>query len=235
MLTSFEWMLPDLKNAFSGFELCREPREDIFRHYKSADLEVSSDGWIAKSGCCNIRYTRFHSPKIDIVTAMIYPIGSPDKIPVFAAEWVCLGSRIQPVVWDVEPLDPELSERTGAVFTPFRMDLGVSFKQLDEQPNWFKEICTPWNLFSACGESELPRLRAFFQKTLAVYVEQFIVPFQKSDTPNCEHKTVLNYKKHHFVHSPGRKLLSVRFPPEYSETFLRDYHFGPARIADALL
>jgi len=43
---------------------------------------------------------------------------------------------------------------------------------------------------------------------------------------------VTAYKRHHFEHSPGRKLLAKDFGSEYTDTYLRDWHFGPTRFSE---
>ncbi|VTR96684.1 hypothetical protein [Tuwongella immobilis] len=243
MFDQVGWTLPDAWRLLADCQLQREFRPAEYRHVRSTGMQIVSDGWVDARRSINVRYSRVQSSRIDVATLMIYPVVAADRLPIFGAEWVVVSGRCHLAVLDVEVAgaQPELFASLQHQFAPLAARWQPIFPEREEVPEWFREIGTPWALCSACDLDRLPQLRQAYADYLRLAVEGWYAPACLADHSNKssresapEHPAVLAYKQHHFEHSPGRKLLSKDFAPEFVDAFLRDWHFGPCQSAESL-
>lgn len=233
LLDLVDWTLADALDALGPIELEREDRPALFRHREAeqhgALLRLSSAGWLAAGRKLNMKFSRIQGGSMDIATVMIYPTASPELLPIFAAEWVVIGQHCHALILDVEIAgeQPPLAAGLAEVFGPLGQRWREQFPTNPEAPAWFHEIAQEWALFSKCSIAELPTLRLAYIEYLRAAVEHFYLPRLAHAAAGEDHPDVTAYKAHHCEHSPGRRVLEPRFGPGYTETFLRDYHFGP--------
>ncbi len=143
-------------------------------------------------------------------------------------EWVVLGERCHVAVLDVERVgEPgRLDGELRAAYSELGGRWSRRFPSKDEVPRWFADIASPWSIYTALPTSELVDLRAAFREYLDVCVARFYAPRARAALAGPEHPDVLAYKRHHELHSPGRKMLAPKFGRDWTDTFLQ-YHFGP--------
>jgi len=226
------WLLDETLCRLDALGLEVEQRPAEYERYEVEGWLVRGQGWLVANGALNLRYARIQSARADIATVMIYPVGHPEKLPIFAAEWVCLGEIVRPGVLDIETagVQVDLLKEMTPIFMPLRDRWSHHFQACAEVPEWFQEIRTPWSAFFEMEVARMGELREMFVDYLEKTMECFYTRERLSDcVGGREHELVLAYKEHHFVHSPGRKLLSGKLGESWSERFLGTYHFGPAQ------
>jgi len=230
MLDAVGWTLPDAREQLAIFQWKPEQRPAPFRHGQSKSLQYESDGWIESGGRLNLKYSRVQSERIDVATVMVYPTGSPDRLPIFGGEWVVVSGRCHLLVLDLETagVQPSLVTELRPLMMPVVEKWSAVFPWDGGAPEWFRDIAQPWALCSSCPQELLPQLREAYREYLSVAIDAFYRPRLEQAQSLPEAPEVTAYKMHHFEHSPGRKLLSREFPPEFVDTFLKDWHFGPA-------
>lgn len=178
------------------------------------------------------RYARIQGQAMDIATVMVYPTASPEIIPVFAAEWVVFGDRVHALILDVEICGdhPALLARMEQAFDSLGKTWQTQFPENRERPEWFCEIAMPWALYGSCGVNQLEQLRKAFNDYLDRTISLFYLPASDQACPGPDAPSVASYKHHHYVNSPGHRLLGVKFGQKKTDQLLKDFHFGPARI-----
>jgi hypothetical protein len=229
------WTLPDALDRLSaaGVGVAREARPEKFRFrvFGAGDkaLHVTSDGWAAAGGKLCLKYSRIQSKVADIATLMIYPTASPERLPIFAAEWVVIGERAHALALDVEIAGdrPELQDAMRPIFMPLferhaeRVTLGA------ELPQWFLEIKREWAIFASDDISALAAIRAAYADYLSATVASFYAPALPEARSGDDHPSVTHYKRHHAVNSPGFALLASKAGDVWTREFLDAWHFGP--------
>lgn len=231
MLDVVGWTLSDSWPWLHSLGLCEENRSADFRSKEAATMRLTSAGWIEQQRKLNIKYARVQSQKVDIATLMIYPTASPELLPVFAVDWVVVGERCHIAVLDVQLAgeQPRLQQDLAEVFQPLGSRWQGEFSQKPVQvQSWFESLATPWAIVMACPIESLPQLRQAFGEYLQASVQQFYHPrlIQASGGPDAAE--VAEYKRYHFAHFPGRKMMDNAFGTEYTQEFLTRWHFGPA-------
>ncbi|MGF1583020.1 MAG: hypothetical protein ACFCD0_27180 [Gemmataceae bacterium] len=239
MLDRVGWTLTDVLDLCQGLELKQEQRPPEFRQRVVGEGEqtvrLSGDGWLATNDILNIKYARIQGVQMDIATVMIYPTGSPDLLPVFAAEWVLFRDRIHAAILDVE-----IAGRWEGLRDDMRSVLGSvgshwqeKFPPNLERPLWFQEIAEDWAIFSSCSADKVPTVREMFCNYLQIALDAFYFPRMKDARGGEDHPDVRRYKEHHCEHSPGRKVMSGKMGTEFTESFLGEWHFGPPALSSA--
>jgi hypothetical protein len=221
------WTREDALPRLAEWHLQAEPRPEEHTQRETIYFRLESAGWRAARGKLCVRYTRVCSGKVDIATLMIYPTAGAALLPIFGAEWVVVGPNCSRLVLDVEP---------AAEYLPVAHRLAGRFAELGQRwqgvfptdPNmagWFAEIAQPWALHSSCSLDQLPLLREAYGEYLEAYIDQVnaMLPHSPSGPDAPE---VAAYKQHHAEHSPGQPLMARVFGPEWTQTFLREAHFG---------
>ena len=236
------WTLRDFVESLSHLGLVREPRPACFQSQTvtvgNKVFSLDSDGWLVAEGRLCARYARIQGKAMDIATVMAYPTASPELLPVFAAEWVVFGDRVHALILDVEVCgdQPGLVQRLSQVFTKPGRNWRSKFPENRERPEWFSEIAMPWALYGSCSTSRLDEIREAFNDYLSRTVSYCYEPVLPSARSGVDADAVATYKHHHYVNSPGHRLLGVKLGQQQTDELLRDWHFGPARFAaqDAL-
>lgn len=219
-----------LHRALARFDLCREPRPDTYCQQRvmvrGAPLEIAAEGGFEAGRRFSYKFARLRSAMIDIATVVIYPVENVRTLPVFVVEVVVVGERVHVAVIDVEPLagfaDPA---DIPATFGPLQARYTAQVPNDPELPDWFREICSPVHLLGKATLSELSVYEDAFQIYLETYLARYVNPAPAA-AEAVEAPAVLSYKRHHYRHSPAKKVMS-RFDDDWFEIFLGHYHFGP--------
>ncbi|MEN1728875.1 MAG: hypothetical protein AAGJ52_10600 [Pseudomonadota bacterium] len=231
---STEWTLVDFLDAIAPLGIAEETRPIEFRKHAVSigkkTCAIDSSGWIVANGKACARYARITGPAMDIATVMLYPTQSPELLPVFAAEWVVFGDKIHTLVLDVEVCgnQPELFEHLRATFAHAHRHWVQQFPLNRDKPEWFADIETPWALFGQAGGESMAALRSAFRNYLDLTIDQVYrrnLPVAGSGPDRVEVKA---YKDHHYINSPGHRILGVRFGEHHTDKLLKDWHFGPS-------
>lgn len=239
MLDSVKWTLDDFVQSLEPFGLVRETRPRKFEQQQIAvgrkNFSLHSAGWLAAEGRLCARYARIQGAAMDIATVMAYPTASPDHLPVFAAEWVVFGDRVHALILDVEVCgdQPELLARLQSSFSGIGKYWQTRFPENRDRPAWFSEIAMPWALYGSCSVSRLDELRVAFNQYLALTIDGFYANAMDLARPGQDAASVKAYKHHHYINSPGHRLLGVKLGQQETDQLLKDWHFGPARLGQA--
>jgi hypothetical protein len=232
---STAWTQIDFLERIERLGLAEEHRPAPYRSYTATigkrQYEIASTGWDVAEGRACARSARIVGPAMDISTVMLYPTRSPDRLPVFAAEWVVFGPRIHTLVLDVEVCgeQPSLFEDCRAAFSRVHRVWKDEFPVNRDKPDWFKEIETPWALYGEADIKQMERLRQAFAHYLDVTMDSFYSPRLDESEAGDDHAAVQAYKHHHYVNSPGHRILGVKFGEQHTDRLLKDWHFGPNR------
>jgi hypothetical protein len=235
MLDVVGWVLTDVLQALDNIPLEREERAAHFRcieaDHHGRSTRMVSDGWLLGQQQLNIKFARIQSANLDIATVLITPTASPELLPIFGVEFVVISQNCHVAAVDVEIAGnyPQLRDELGEVFRPLGRRWQQEFPTKPDVPAWFDEIAQEWALFSSCALTDLTLLRQAFQEYLDATVKNFYVPRLAQAAGGGDHPEVAIYKRHHFEHSPGRKVMAPKFGSAYTEQLLGEYHFGPPR------
>ncbi len=228
------WTLPDAHDRLGDLGWQEEVRPAAFRHatFGTGDklMRVTADGWSVANGKLCARYARIQTVLADVATLMVYPTASPDVLPVFACEWVVIGSRAHILVLDVECLGRADALRTRAreALMPLQMRHLAALPPAPASPSWFDEIREAWALVTSGDLSCLALMRRAFQDYLKATAERLYQPGLAEAQVGPDHPAVTDYKQHHAAHSPGYTLLAPKAGADWTDAFLREWHFGPA-------
>ncbi|MGQ9897553.1 MAG: hypothetical protein ACUVR8_08385 [Acidobacteriota bacterium] len=229
------WTLPLAKTWLGNLTWQHEARPTAFRQAAfgtgTKRLCVTADGWHLADGRLCARYARIQTALADVATLMIYPTASPDRLPVFACEWVILGDRAHVLVLDVECIGEadQLRERVRAALMPLHACYAAALPAPDELPSWFVEIKEAWALFTSGELARLSAMKQAFEAYLHVTAETLYRPALAGAQAGPEHPAVSAYKQHHAAHSPGYALLAPKAGEAWARAFLWEWHFGPLR------
>ena len=233
MLDKVGWTLQDFLFYTEDLGLVEEPRPPQFKRQDISvgrkSVRLDSSGWSAADGKLCLKYARIRGAAMDIATVMAYPTVSPDKLPVFAAEWVVFGDRCHAVILDVEVCghQAELMNRLERHLESVANAWRPQFPENRDRPQWFDEIASPWAIYGACDADRLPEIRSAFNDYLEVCVDNVYKPALPESEGGGDHPAVRAYKHHHFVNSPGHRLLGVKLGQSQTDELLREWHFGP--------
>ena len=227
------WTAPIVRADLEALGIAREarPADRRWRVVENSGRRtwLEADGWLVANGRLNVKYARVRSAGFDVATLMVYPTASPDRLPIFASEWVVVGAQCHVVVLDVESAAdfPDLKADLKADFAELGSRWQAAFPPSPDAPAWFREIRREWALFSRCPATELERVRSAYTEYWRIAFERYYRPRWRDALAGPDHPAVSAYKQHHCEHSPGRRLLSAKFGADFAESFLRDQHFGP--------
>lgn len=223
----FSWTLDEvLQHTAPIFNWTEEERPKEFKQNilnpGAKEINVSSSGWVGNPNKATLKYSRFQSAIIDICTVMIYPTASPDKLPVFACEWVAVMDNIHVIVLDVSYLhDNKVIEDLVTINSKWQH----SFPNNDEYPLWFSEIASPQHIFSKGNISDLHELKSMFIDYLNYTTELIYKSKIDYAQAGSDHQLVQQYKIHHAHNSPARTIIKKE-NAGWLNTFLNNYHFG---------
>jgi hypothetical protein len=228
------WTLPMAEARLGDLAWQREARPDEFRRAVFGEgakrLWVTADGWQLAGGRLSARYARIQTALADVATLMVYPTASPDRLPVFACEWVILGDRAHVLVLDVECLGnaaDRLRERARSVLMPLHARYADALPLPDDLPPWFAEIREAWALFTSGDLTRLAVMQQAFEAYLQATAGNLYRPELAHAQAGDEHPAVTAYKQHHAAHSPGYALLAPKAGEVWTRAFLWEWHFGP--------
>lgn len=231
------WTLKDFLSVLEEFDPRRESRP---KRFESQQIKISpaktfsldSAGWMLAGGRLCARYARIQGKSMDIATVMAYPTASPELLPVFAAEWVVFGDRVHALILDIETcgVQPDLTARLKSSFGALGDFWQARFPANKETPAWFTEIAMPWALYGSCSTDRLGELRTAFNQYLNRAKDEFYRPGIDLAEPGPDTADVAAYKHHHYINSPGHRLLGVKLGQQETDQLLKDWHFGPARF-----
>lgn len=229
MKNYFDWLFEDTwlqtNPIFSWKKELREPQfEQLFMGNEPKIIHVQSSGWLAENKIACLRQSRFKSSIIDIATVMIYPTANPDLLPVFAAEWVAIQDRIHIIVLDTELLTG-ISNFPMQSFQDLKETWSAKFPNNENKPDWFKEIESPWSVFSSASVDKIHELRTMFNQYLTLTCTDCFLANKDYCMSGNDHKVVADYKIHHAINSPARRIIQPEFS-EWLEEFLTLNHFG---------
>lgn len=233
------WTQTDFVERLEPLGLCEEDRPQEFKQYCATvgkrAYEISSAGWSVAGGKACARSARITGPAMDIATVMLYPTQSPEILPVFAAEWVVFGNSIHTLVLDVEVCGAhaELIDAAGLVLTNAHRRWVRHFPLNRDKPRWFEDIETPWAIFGQAEGEKMSLLRSAFLEYLDLTIEELYARRIDSAVAGADHSDVQDYKHHHYINSPGHRILGVKFGEVHTDRLLKDWHFGPSRGAIA--
>lgn len=229
------WTERDFLDRIRSLGITEEQWPEEFRRYTAAigqrQYQIEATGWDVADGRACARSARITGPAMDISTVMLYPTQSPDRLPVFAAEWVVFGPRIHMLVLDAEVCgdQPALFADCQAAFRAAHARWSTEFPVNREKPDWFKDIETPWALYGEADGSRMGLLREAFRDYLDITVNSFYSAELEGAKAGADHPEVESYKHHHYVNSPGHRILGVKFGERHTDQLLKDWHFGPSR------
>ncbi|UTW64540.1 hypothetical protein KFE98_10490 [bacterium SCSIO 12741] len=227
MKNHFNWALEDTMSHTSllfDWEPEMRPGEYSFQLLNPGpkEIQVESQGWLSAKGKASLKYARFRSAIIDIATIMIYPTASPEQLPVFASEWVCVMNNLHVIVMDVSYLT---DNRAVADLVHLRQSWAPQFPEQKSYPEWFSEIASPQSVFSKATLEAMDEVRAMYNDFLTYTTNQIYTPNYPLAHSGIDHDLVREYKSHHATHSPARSIVKDE-NREWLELFLKDYHFG---------
>lgn len=234
MLDVVGWTFDDAWPQLNKIYWEAEQRPEEFCAQQSSTMRLQSSGWVEREGKLNAKYARVQSHKVDIATLMIYPTASPDLLPVFAVDWVVVGSRCQIGVLDVQMAGEQtsLKQELASRFQPLA---GRWQSEFCEKPThvqaWFDSLATPWALVVACSNDSLPKLRQAFGEYLRAAIADVYLPRLPAAQGGWDAEEVAEYKCYHYAHFPGRKMMDNAFGADFTERFLTDWHFGKVPFA----
>lgn len=231
MKSELDWVRNRFLQAMRQYDLQPEPRPEAFcrqeKLVRGAPLVVTSEGGFEAAHRFSYKYTRVQSALVDIATVVVYPVSDVQGIPVFVLELVVVGERVHVAVIDVEPLDGFAGDAAlEMALRPLQQRFTAQVPNDPDLPDWFRDICSPVHLFGNAPIEKLAVYEEAFCDYLAIYLQEFVGP-SSATLPAVEAAAVGAYKRHHYEHSPAKKVMS-RFEDDWFETFMRDYHFGPA-------
>lgn len=194
-------------------------------------MRVVADGWLIADGKLCARYARIQTAAADVATLMVYPTASPATLPVFACEWVTFGARAHVLVLDVECVGAAdaLRDRAREILQPLHERHLAALPPSPDAPAWFNEIRETWALLTGGDLSLLTAMRRAFQDYLAATAATLYRPWLAAARSGPDHPAVTAYKQHHAAHSPGYAILTPRAGADWTDAFLREWHFGPVR------
>lgn len=213
--------------GLAGFEARTLPADYASRRHLQPSGVVAIDTWIHADARGNeARLALIGSPKIEIVTAFLYPAAAV-AAPVYAMELVRLGPKPVVAVMDcaAPPQDPAHAEAR-ALLAAARAE-APELVQAPDPPDWFVEARSGADLFYRPADvAALHRaglLHLSLWSTLLLRLRR-AAPRPRAAADDFAAFT-RHYKDHHRVHSPGIPLLSKCFGADWTAGYLADCFF----------
>jgi len=227
MRDKLTWVWHDSQELLEPWNLQQELRHDKYRTANTLFFCLESTGWQAATGKLCVRYARVCSAKVDIATLMIYPTASANYLPIFASEWLIVGSCCQRVILDIEPATVELSRL---------LRLNRTFVRLGERwhqhlptalplSEWFQKYAQLWAIHSSCEMQKLALVRQAFREYLKSYIN-YVNKFLSRCVAGTDAPEVMEYKLHHARNFPGYSFLCRVMGEEWTNEYLYKQHFG---------
>lgn len=197
------------------------------RRHEQPSGVVAIDTWIhADAAGHEARMALIRSPKIEIVTAFLYPAAGV-AAPLYAMELVRLGPKPVVAVMDcaAPPQDPVHAEAQ-ALLAAVRAE-APALVQAQDPPDWFVEARSGADLFYRPADgAALHRaglLHLSLWSTLLLRLQR-AAPRSPQAARDFAAFT-RHYKDHHRAHSPGIPLLSKCFGADWTAGYLADCFF----------
>jgi hypothetical protein len=173
----------------------------------------------AEARCAMIR-----SPKSEIINLMIFP-WAPSICPIYASELILFNGKMHVAVVDLQFADPALQSRLASIIGEPSRRYRSKLTHGGELPDWARHHFTPWCVYNRANSAdETPVVCDAFIEYLDLWIEHCLPCLfgQKEELASLR-----QYQLHHIENTPGRKFLSRGFSPEWTESYLRDFMYGP--------
>lgn len=196
-----------------------------FRERDSHNHELSFQSGIY-ADACQIRSVVIRSPRSEIINLFAYPLPHVAK-PIFALEFVRFGQRGIVGVIDMYPA----LEGPGNLqfYSELMKRSRVEYPQLsysEEYPEWYAECRSGHDVFVRPDDpNEFIQLSELARKLWSSYLEGPELRMSQQELVLCHGGSIQDYKRHHRVNSPGRKLLDKMFSETWTDSFLKEHHF----------
>ncbi len=212
-----------------AFQWREEKREEQYRNYTLVQekkvIVVTSRGWVSKDGNACMRFARFQNEQIDITTLIIFPTNDTSLFPIFVVELVLVMDKIHRCIVDVEPVTllskPLIDTYFSSLYTK-NQDL---LEQLNDRPDWFTDIQSPYAIYATCNASEVHKVETIVDSYFSMFMLEYI---NGQKLPVFEqvkdHVSVAEYKKHHVAHSPAKSIIKGE-NESWLNQFLEHNHF----------
>jgi hypothetical protein len=205
--------------GFSALEIAPH----FARQSGRGDLELRSYHAVhphkAEARCAMIR-----GPKSEIINLMIFP-WAPSSCPVYASELILFNGKMHVAVVDLQFPDPALQSRLASIIGKPSRRYRSKLTYGGELPDWARQHFTPWCVYNRANSAdETPVVCDAFIEYLDLWIEHCLpcLVGQKEELASLRH-----YQVHHIENTPGRKFLSRGFSPEWAESYLQDFMYGP--------
>jgi hypothetical protein len=173
----------------------------------------------AEARCAMIR-----GPKSEIINLMIFP-WAPSSCPIYASELILFNGKMHVAVVDLQYADAALQSRVASIIGEPSRRYRAQLTHGGELPDWAQHHFTPWCVYNRANSAdETPVVCEAFIEYLDLWIEDCLpcLVGQKEDLTALRH-----YQHHHIENTPGRKFLSRGFSPEWAESYLREFMYGP--------
>ncbi|MDX2176004.1 MAG: hypothetical protein SF028_05990 [Candidatus Sumerlaeia bacterium] len=176
-----------------------------------------------------LRFTGIDSARIEIFSLLAFP-DDPEAHPVFASEYVFMGSVVRAAV-----VDFQLGARCPAARAALARLASRHARLLHdgEYPEW----CRPHFTRSAVFQLRETALeRRVLEHAFDDYLGEFagLVARTGAPAPVEDAAELADYKAHHCRHTPGRPFLSRCFGADWTEDFLAGAMYAPQPGAGVL-
>ncbi|WOO41363.1 hypothetical protein [Rubellicoccus peritrichatus] len=199
------------------------PGEFLARDSHNHELRFQS-GTYADS--CEVRSVGIRSPKSEIINLFAYPLPHVAK-PIFALEYVRFGQRGIVAVVDMYPALEGPGNLT--YYSNLLKRTVVEYPQLSysqEYPAWYAECRSGDDIFVRPDQTdEFGDLCELAAKLWASYLDGPQLRMSQSELVLRHRESIQDYKRHHRLNSPGRKLLDKMFSETWTDSFLKEHHF----------
>lgn len=213
--------------SLAGFVSQTLPAAYASRRHALPSGEVAIDTWIhTDAGGNEARLALIRSPKIEIVTAFLYPAAARIA-PLYAMELVRLGPKPIVAVMDcaAPPEDPCCASAQ-ALLAAVRSE-APRLVQADDPPDWFVEARSGADLFfrpaDVAALQQAGLLHLSLWTTLLLRLDT--APARDASAAAAFAAFTRHYKDHHRAHSPGIPLLSKCFGADWTAGYLADCFF----------
>jgi hypothetical protein len=173
----------------------------------------------AEARCAMIR-----GPKSEIINLMIFP-WAPSTCPIYASELILFNGKMHVAVVDLQFADPALQSRLASTIGEPSRRYRSKLTYGGELPDWARHHFTPWCIYNRANSAdETPVVCDAFIEYLDLWIEHCLPSLvgQKEELASLR-----QYQLHHIENTPGRKFLSRGFSPEWAESYLQDFMYGP--------
>ncbi len=205
-----EWTRADLMTALADWDLARDqrPGEDIgLTDRTTQGHSVSTwEQWTDPDRKLTVQWGMFSNEEMEGTMVGIYPTTSPEKLPVFVAEWLTTPNDLPLVLLDVQIAGPYpvLRDELGYVLGPVGTHWQTTFPRKEAIPIGFEQIAEAWGVLSSASSQDHFSIRRMFREYLVVTLETFYIPQLPHTQGGPDHANVRRYKEHYWAVSPWR-------------------------------